>query len=338
MANPRHVETVRKGAAAIASWRKRHPGRRLDLRGATLRRAKLEHADLSGADLSDARLEWADLRWAELAGANLSGAVLIRADLHKVDAREANLSGADLSMANLEDADLQGAVLRRAVFRHTRFLNTDLADTLGLAQTIHEGPSTIDGETFAKSGPMPDQFLARAGLPAYAMVYRVFVASPGDVRKAREEARRTIHLWNERNGEHEKVLLVPLMWENMTPELGSRAQEVVNRRLLAQAHLLVCIFWSRIGTSTGKAKSGTLEEIARFLRSRDADSRAMLFFSSEALPHDHDTKQWRELRKFKAQIRQAGIVGEYSSLPDLREKLLRGFTDKIAELRGGKAT
>jgi hypothetical protein len=165
------------------------------------------------------------------------------------------------------------------------------------------------------------------------VVHRVFIASPSDVRPSREEARHIIHLWNERNWERERVMLVPLLWENMTPELGSRPQEIINRNLLALATILVCIFWSRIGTPTGRAKSGTLEEIKRFLKKSEAGKAAMVFFSTEPLPHDHDRYQWRELQRFKRLIKARGVIGEYKSFADLQDKLLRGLTDKVSELK-----
>ena len=52
MADPEHVEVVKRGAAAIADWRQENPGLVLDLSGANFRYANLRGADLSGASLS----------------------------------------------------------------------------------------------------------------------------------------------------------------------------------------------------------------------------------------------------------------------------------------------
>jgi len=144
MANPEHVEVVRRGAEAIAEWRRANPGVALDLSGSDLRGvglsgadltgANLRRADLSGANLTSARLFRAYLLLANLSGAILKGAevgggVLLRAELSGADLTGASapglqLMGAKLVGANLSEAylvaadftlaDLREAVLRRA--------------------------------------------------------------------------------------------------------------------------------------------------------------------------------------------------------------------------------
>jgi hypothetical protein len=50
---------------------------------------------------------------------------------------------------------------------------------------------------------------------------------------------------------------------------------VINRQVLADCDLLVAIFWTRIGSPTGSALSGTVEEIEKHLK---AEKPAMLYF------------------------------------------------------------
>ena len=56
MANPEHVEFVKRGAAAIKEWRKEHPEGTLDLLQTNFLKANLSGADLYGANLSLANL------------------------------------------------------------------------------------------------------------------------------------------------------------------------------------------------------------------------------------------------------------------------------------------
>ncbi|MDY0170350.1 MAG: toll/interleukin-1 receptor domain-containing protein [Thermoguttaceae bacterium] len=86
MANPEHVELVRRGVDVIRAWRAENPAVLLDLSGANLSGANLSGANLSGANLSGADLRGANLRRAGLSGADLNGA---------------DLNGADLSGTNL---------------------------------------------------------------------------------------------------------------------------------------------------------------------------------------------------------------------------------------------
>ena len=57
MANPEHVEIVKRGADALREWSKKNPDVQLDLSGAILRRADLTRADFSRADLRRVRDE-----------------------------------------------------------------------------------------------------------------------------------------------------------------------------------------------------------------------------------------------------------------------------------------
>lgn len=104
MANPEHVEIVRRGAEAIREWQDSNSGVQLDLR----------KADLSGVNMIGAALRNADLGEATLCGTNLSGAILYRATLCEANLKLANLYETKLGETNLQKANLSDANLRRA--------------------------------------------------------------------------------------------------------------------------------------------------------------------------------------------------------------------------------
>lgn len=191
MANPEHMEIIRKGARTWNEWREQHPEERIDLRAAvlatlTLTGADLTEAYLTGANMSDTTLSGACLSAAYLAGANLSrafltDACLIKADLVKADLTGADLTGADLTRAYLAGADLTGAKLfdtnltnaqfdntdfGEAVLGRTIFGNVDLSSARGLETAKHMGPSIIGIDTLYRSkGKIAEPFLRGAGVP-----------------------------------------------------------------------------------------------------------------------------------------------------------------------------
>ncbi len=178
MANSEHVALVKKGAKAIAAWRKAHPDTRLDLRSADLREACLATADLTGADvracLMGADLRVADLTDADLAGADLRLANLWKARMTHADLRVANLTAADLTAANLGDADLTGAIIGWTILA-----DVDLAHATGLADVKHGGPSSVGVDTLARTlrssgGQFTEEqllFFTGAGVPATLLDY-----------------------------------------------------------------------------------------------------------------------------------------------------------------------
>ncbi len=98
MANPEHVKIVLQRAAAIAAWRKAHPGERLDLDGADLAGVNLDGAHLQGVNLQAASLDGAHLQASYLQGADLHGAFLSNADLTGAHInRETNFHGVSVS-------------------------------------------------------------------------------------------------------------------------------------------------------------------------------------------------------------------------------------------------
>src|SRR4051794_33094357 len=104
------------------------------------------------------------------------------------------------------------------------------------------------------------------------------VASPSDVAQERVIVREILAEWNAIHSEDRKIVLMPLLWEaNAAPAMGDRPQAIINGQLLKNADLLVAMFWTRIGSPTGVAKSGTVEEIEEHLK---AGKPAMIYFSS----------------------------------------------------------
>jgi hypothetical protein len=174
MADLEHLEILRRGVDGWNMWREVNLGtvanfREAQLSGGQLVDVDFRYTDLSGADLTQAILFNADLDHADLSGANLRGANLCSASL-----RHSNLAGADmrdtvlesayLQSANMCGANLSGANFAGAVMGGTAIGDVDLSLSRGLERTHHFGPSMIDRQTLAKSGPLPVGFLRGCGL------------------------------------------------------------------------------------------------------------------------------------------------------------------------------
>ena len=131
-----------------------------------------------------------------------------------------------------------------------------------------------------------------------ATAIRVMLASPGDVRQERDIAKDVVYRWNDIHSVNKGVVLLPVGWETHTsPELAGRPQAIINERVLKHCDLLVGIFWTRLGTPTGEAESGTVEEIGRHV----AEGKpAMLYFSSKPImPSNIDIEQFEALKTFR---------------------------------------
>ena len=164
-----------------------------------------------------------------------------------------------------------------------------------------------------------------------ARVFRILIASPSDVTDAREIAVRTIQGWNDLNSAERQIVLLPLRWEtHSAPEYGLRPQEAINRQVVDHCDLLVGIFWTRIGSPTGAAESGTLEEIERVATQ---GKRVMLYFSRvERNPDEIEIDQLQKLREFKKKTFPKALVESYATKDEFRDKFARQIEIQLRTL------
>jgi hypothetical protein len=153
-------------------------------------------------------------------------------------------------------------------------------------------------------------------------VYNVMIASPSDVPREREIIRRVVFDWDFLNAERRHIVLMPVGWEtHARPSLKARAQEVINKEVLVDCDLLVAVFWTRLGSPTGAAASGTVEEINEHIA---AGKPVMLYFSSAPVALESvDREQYDALLAFKAECEAKGLIERYDSLTDFEEKFRR---------------
>ncbi|WP_420590553.1 hypothetical protein [Bacterioplanoides sp.] len=164
-----------------------------------------------------------------------------------------------------------------------------------------------------------------------AKVFRVLIASPSDVVEEREIAVKTIQEWNDLNSPERKVVLLPLRWETHTaPEYGARPQEIINRQVVDHCDLVIGVFWTRIGSPTGVADSGTLEEIERVA---SKGHPVMLYFSQvKKDPNQIDLEQLAKLREFKDKTFPKALVESYNSQIEFRDKLAKQIEIQLRNL------
>lgn len=162
-----------------------------------------------------------------------------------------------------------------------------------------------------------------------AKVYKVFIASPDDVQKEREIVRAVLMKWNAINAETKHIVLLPVGWDtHAAPETGRTAQEYINEEVLDKCDILIGIFWTKLGSPTKIAQSGTVEEILRHVAERKL---AMLYFSSKEIPNNVDLEQLKMIRDFKQEMRNKAFYGEFTNEYDLESKLYNHLELKISE-------
>ena len=155
-----------------------------------------------------------------------------------------------------------------------------------------------------------------------ANVYNVMLASPSDVTYELKIAREVIFEWNNVNSSTRKIVLHPINWEYSSySSFNDRPQEVINQQLLKNADVLIGIFWTRIGTPTGKSISGTVEEIDEHIKS---GKPTMLFFLNKDIKPDRlDREQYDAVLKIQEKYKKIGLTHTLNSGDDFRSQFQR---------------
>lgn len=164
-----------------------------------------------------------------------------------------------------------------------------------------------------------------------ATVFQAMIASPSDVASERHIIRAVVAEWTAVHSADKAAVLLPVAWEShSTPEMGDRPQGIINKRLLAGCDLLIAAFWTKIGSPTGKAVSGTVEEIEEHV---SAGKSAMIYFSEVPVRLDSvDAQQYEQLLQFKNSCRERGLYEIYDSLTEFKEKLTRQIAQSMIRL------
>lgn len=157
---------------------------------------------------------------------------------------------------------------------------------------------------------------------------KILIASPSDLKEERDAAESAIAEWNAIHAEAEGVVLLPVRWETAVfPIAKQRPQAAINQQIVDGADLLIGLFWTRIGTNTGIAISGTVEEIDRFVA---AKKPAMIYFSERPIsPTDIDVDQLGSLKDFQAATYKSALTGSFATPAELTYQLFKHLTGLV---------
>ena len=154
-------------------------------------------------------------------------------------------------------------------------------------------------------------------------LYRVFVASPSDVKAERDSLDIIINEINRTTANILGVQLELVKWETHTyPDFGEDAQGVINKQIGDDYDIFIGILWGRFGTPTKRESSGTKEEFLRAYnrwKTQDEKIIKIMFYMKEAgIPVNHiDVDQIKSVQEFKSEIADKG--GLYWPFKDVEE-------------------
>ena len=155
----------------------------------------------------------------------------------------------------------------------------------------------------------------------------VFLASPSDLAEERKAVAAAVAELNNFLRTTINVCLDLTGWETHAfPSVGVDAQDVINQQIADDYDIFLGLMWSRFGTPTGRAGSGTEEEFDRAYskyKATSGRSKVMLYFSSKPISIDNiETDQIEKIKKFKKKAQELGVLHwEFNKTDDLVQLL-----------------
>lgn len=166
-------------------------------------------------------------------------------------------------------------------------------------------------------------------------VVDVFLASPADMKEAREVVSSVISEWNGINARHFNVSYVVRRWETgLRSGVGHDldAQRKINETLLRDSDLLIAVFGQTLGRDRGSSpdaslekRFATVEELTRFM---DASGEAWVYFQNTPVNlEDIDPSSLACVRKLQGHLQQNGVAFSVKSTEELRDRIKEDLND-----------
>jgi hypothetical protein len=148
-------------------------------------------------------------------------------------------------------------------------------------------------------------------VPRQTTVVSVFLASPSDVAAEREIVIRSVTQWNAIRGKDRNLIFEIIRWEtNTSPAIGIDAQDVINEQIDDDYDVMISIFWTRLGTETARAASGSVEEYERALdRHRAGESIQIGIYFKMTAPtlEGFSPQQYQGVLDLKDRLKSDGV-------------------------------
>lgn len=169
-------------------------------------------------------------------------------------------------------------------------------------------------------------------MPRKITEFDVFVSSPSDVADERDYVVEAVDELNANWQRQLGLRLNVLRWEDQgLPGFGEDSQDVVNQDFPEPWDAFIGILWSRIGTPTRRAESGTVEEFERAYKQWETEPetiRLMMYFKNEDVPFDQiDVEQISRVRAFKDSLSRRGCrYQDFTATKEFRQLIKKHLT------------
>ena len=162
-------------------------------------------------------------------------------------------------------------------------------------------------------------------------ILKCFIASPSDTSMERDVCEGVFDELNRSLGVPYNVELQSVRWEkDVRPGIGEDGQAVINEQVGDQYDLFIGIMYTKFGSQTNRADSGTEEEfnIALERSKREQGLEIMFYFNDRAIqPSQLDIEQYNKVKAFRDNVVGTNcLYSMYDGEEDFKGKLKQHLT------------
>lgn len=170
---------------------------------------------------------------------------------------------------------------------------------------------------------------------------KCLIASPGDVTKERDICEEVFDELNREIGDILGFRFESVRWEKDTHAgCGDYVQDVINQQFEDRYNLVIGIMYSRFGTPTPVAGSGTEEEFDNAYEKWKAGEidDILFYFNLASIPQNIlDTKQFEKVQEFKERLKGLKIYyKEYDGVDNFKSFLKQELSIYVRQKYGKK--
>jgi hypothetical protein len=172
-------------------------------------------------------------------------------------------------------------------------------------------------------------------MPRQPNLLRVFVASPSDVVQERNRLEAIVDEINKTIGSNSGTQLELVKREtDVVPGVGAYPQDVINQQIGDDIDIFIGILWTRFGSPTAVAHSGTEEEFNRAYEKHTMNPgsiRIMFYFNETPTnPYEIDSEQFELIKEFRNNLGGKNILWDtYRDMPEFEKKLRMHLNKEI---------
>ncbi|MES2287841.1 MAG: DUF4062 domain-containing protein [Bacteroidota bacterium] len=178
-------------------------------------------------------------------------------------------------------------------------------------------------------------------MPSTITKYKIFLASPSDLKEDRLSIDEVIKELNISYGKQNEIFLELLKWETHSGAGIStiHPQKIINSDLGSDYDIFIGIIWGKFGTKTDSAESGTEEEFLnaynRFIEKPNSLQILFYFKTAPISMNEINPEQIKKIQEFKTEIgkNKKVLYFEYNNISELGQFLRIHIPMRINDLK-----